>query len=214
MIKAVIFDLDGVIVDSEIAHALAEKKVLAAYGLVIDEGDWNGFKGKKLNVMMQEIIDKYRIKDVSLEQLIADKQKYNFEVIDQSVLFTDFQELIGSIQSDYAIGLATSSTALFQAAIFDKFNLHSYFRAVVNAEMVSHGKPHPEPYQLAMRKLGVEPLEVVIIEDAPAGIESGKAAGAKVVAVTHSLPSSYLRSADYVVDSLLEVKDILKRLAK
>jgi sugar-phosphatase len=73
---------------------------------------------------------------------------------------------------------------------------------VVTADSVLHGKPHPEPYQAAARILGLEPQECLVIEDAPSGVESGKAAGCKVLAVLSSHPVADLAEADWIIPSL------------
>ena len=76
---------------------------------------------------------------------------------------------------------------------------------VVTAEMVEHGKPHPEPYRLGAKLLGFSPEECLVIEDAPAGINAGKEAGCKVLAVASSHRADELSQADWVIPSLMDV---------
>ena len=77
--------------------------------------------------------------------------------------------------------------------------------------MVSKGKPDPEPYSLTISKLRLNPEDCIVIEDSDNGILSAKRAGAKVIAVTHSFGREKLKEADYIVDSLLEVKQLLEK---
>ncbi len=212
MIKAVIFDLDGVIINSEEAHVTAEKTVLAKYDLVIEDHDWSTFKGKTAAGMFQGIVEKYGVQHVSAEELVAEKEKLLSLIVSEAALFTGFQELIAALRSIYKIGLTTSSSEPLQEAIFNKFALHPWFDAVVHAGMVTKGKPHPEPYLLTMHKLGVQPADCIVIEDADNGVTSAKKAGATVIAVTHSLPKEALAHADYVVDSLQEVGECVERI--
>jgi len=85
---------------------------------------------------------------------------------------------------------------------------------MVTGDMISHGKPHPEPYLKACRLLKVHPSECLVVENAPFGIESAKRAGLYTVALTTSLPAGYLSGADHIVDCLEEIPTFIGHCSK
>ncbi len=216
MIKAIIFDMDGVIVDSEGLHVRAEKAAFNKFNLPVTENDWSGSKGRTSREFFAEMIQRYQSEannsQATSEKIIAEKLAYLRKNANGLQLYPDFKELIAFIKEKYPhTALATSSSRDELQLSLDKFNLGQYFNAVIDGDMVKYGKPHPEPYLLAMQKLNVNPENCIIIEDADNGITAGKAAGARVIALTTSLAREKLQHADYIVDNLKEVKEIFEK---
>ncbi len=212
--KAIIFDMDGVIIDSEPTHVRAEKEVFEKFNIPVQPEDWFLLKGKTDLGAFGTILEKYGIKEYTAQQLADEKMRiYPALAAGSLKLFDGFPELIAYIRPRYKTGLATSSQAMLQEAVFRQFSLQQYFDAVVNAEMVKKGKPDPEPYLLAMQKLGAAPLDSLVLEDADNGILSAKRAGARVIAVTHTLSRERLEKAhpDYIVNSLQEILELLQK---
>ena len=208
--KAVIFDMDGVIVDSEPLHVKAEKEVCRRYHVRADDADWLAFKGKTSVEIFSSIIGKYRI-NATPQQMAEDKLAIYLRMLGSVKLFAGLQNLLEYARQNYKVALVTSSRAVIQEAVFKKFGLSPFFDVVVTADIVAKGKPDPEPYALAMGKLGLNPEECIVIEDSDNGILSAKRAGAKVIAVTHSMERQKLEKADYIVDSLEEARHLLEK---
>lgn len=208
--KALIFDMDGVIVDSEPLHVKAEKEVCRKYNVAINDDDWLAFKGKTTIDIFSSIIKKYNL-NVAPAQMAEDKLVIYLKMLDSVRLFPGLHEILAYARQKYKVALVTSSRASIQEAVFKKFALSPFFNVVVTADIVSKGKPDPEPYALAISRLGLNPEECIVIEDSDNGVISAKNAGAKVIAVTHSFGKEKLKKADYIVDSLLEVKDLLEK---
>lgn len=209
-IKAVIFDMDGVIVDSESLSVASEKAVLNKHGIVIDESDWGTFKGKTTSAIFSYVIKKYHVENVTVEQMINEKFFQYMEMFDKEIsIFPQFQELINYLRPKYKIALTTSSVKEMKDRILEKFDLEKYFDVIVTGDMVSNGKPHPEPYLLTLNKLGLQGSECVVVEDSDNGITSAKEAGIKTIAVTHTFPEEKLSHADFIVDGLRDIISII-----
>ena len=131
-----------------------------------------------------------------------EKLEFFLERAPELELFEGFVELADFLKPRCQMALATSNSSEVQKAVFNKFKLHKYFASIVTSEDVLVGKPHPEAYLTAFERLGLRPGECVVVEDSVNGVKSAKAAGASVIAVTHSFPRKALREADFVVENL------------
>ncbi|MBI3632646.1 MAG: HAD family phosphatase [Candidatus Vogelbacteria bacterium] len=209
-IRAVIFDMDGVIINSEQIHVMAENFVLNKYGIFPTEKEWDSFKGKTSAGIFSQIIIEHHIEGISVEYLTGEKVDKFLEMMLAAdiELFDGLVDLINDLSVRFSLALSTSSHSRIQKVIFDRFDLHKYFSVVVTGDMIKIGKPDPEPYLLAIDKLGVPADSCVVIEDSVNGVASAKSAGAKVVAVTHSFSANMLHQADVIVDSLSAIREI------
>lgn len=212
-ITAVIFDCDGVLVDSEPLHYQAFQQVLLPLGLAHDYQDYvqhyigfddrdafvEVFKNAERPLGDNELTDLITAKDRALQQIVA-KGVTSFPGV---VAFV--KELIA-----YGLPLAVASGSLRHEV--DKFlealGLAAAFPVRVTASDVKHSKPDPETYLLALQRLvdsfaltDVEPRSCVAIEDTPTGIQSAKGAGLFTIAVAHSYPNEQLLDADHVLKS-------------
>lgn len=209
-LKAIIFDMDGVIVDSEALSVASEKSVLDKNGIVIDEADWATFKGKTSVAIFSFIIEKYNLKNLDPIKMREEKIGYYMDLFEKEIsMFTGFMELINYLRPKYRIALTTSSGKDIQDRVFSRFDLHKYFDEIVTSDLVTNGKPHPEPYLLTLEKLGLCGDECVAVEDSDNGVTSAKSAGIKTVAVTHTFPKEKLAHSDFIVNNLLEIKNLV-----
>ena len=208
MIKAVIFDFNGVIVDDEALHDEAFVSVWKKeMGIILTDDDLEKLIiGRTDREGMQNIAEKYGVPadiDYMIEQKKLGYQKLATDLQPQKGLI----ELLNKISGKVKIGLVTSALRLEVLRIMDLFNLGNYFEAVITGEDVEKGKPHPEPYLNAAKALGVRPDECIVIEDSPVGIWSAKNAGMYCVAIrTKVFNASELYRADKMVNSLNEIK--------
>jgi HAD superfamily hydrolase (TIGR01509 family) len=209
-VKAVIFDMDGVIVDSEPLSVASEKATLDTYGIKIDPEDWSTFKGKTSLSIFNSIIDKYGVKDLTAQEMRQEKMAHYARLFEDMIsVYPEFADLIEYLRPKYTIILTTSSGSDVQKKIFDRFDLHEYFDHIITGDMVSNGKPHPEPYLLTLSKAGLHADDCIVIEDSDNGVTSAKGAGIRTIAVTHTFPEHKLSHSDFIVDGLAKIKELL-----
>src|SRR3989344_6853803 len=131
MIKGIIFDMDGVIIDSEPAHMQAEKDLFKRYNVPVQDDDWGSMQGRTDLDIFSSILDKYSVSHVTAQELLEEKVKIYPKYAGHIILFPGFDGLIRYLKPRYKIALATSSIAAFQQQAFDKFGLHRYFQEIV-----------------------------------------------------------------------------------
>ena len=209
--RAVLFDLDGTLVDSERENV--ESVVLAARRWQVELGaEMRKFiVGHSWNEIHARIQREYGIQ-VEMGVLIA------AAVEEKRALFAThgYQALPGALAlvrhlcGGVGLAIASGSSRVEVQETIAGIGLTECFQYLLGAEDYSQGKPHPEPYQTAMRLLGVAPRACIVIEDAEPGILSGKAAGAHVIAVRRANWMGYDQSAaDVIVDTLEQIDDDL-----
>jgi HAD superfamily hydrolase (TIGR01509 family) len=206
-VRAALFDFDGVLVDSEPLHFGVLRDALAPEGIHIDEDEYRRTYlayDDRGSIRLALEINGLGWDPDRLERILARKVAA-FEALIPSVpFFPGARELVRSLAREVPVGIASGALRAEIEAILRGGGLLDSFAAVVGADDVTQGKPHPEPYLTAMARLGpgLEPKECVAFEDSMPGVAAARAAGMKVVAVTNSFPRAKLSAADRVVDSL------------
>ncbi len=202
-IKAVIFDFDGVLVDSMQHHVDAWQSVFREYGITLTPQEILEREGEKARLTTRSIARNHGIElnDDEVERLIRKKRK-----IYRSNAQRRIRPLARTVVADcrhrgYKTAIVTGSVRdnLEWALPPEELEL---FDVIITADAVRLGKPHPEPYLSAAEKLGVSPQECLVIENAPLGIRSAKAAGMQCIAITTTLPADHLREADWIITDL------------
>ncbi|MBI3034181.1 HAD family phosphatase [Candidatus Woesearchaeota archaeon] len=213
MIKAVIFDMDGVIIDSEPLHFAAYKKVLERHGKTITADVYKKWFGIQPRVTLRHFLgidDEEKLKELALEKdsYFRESVRRDLKPINGSV------ELLHKIKSlGYKVALATAATQGNADLILGKLSLGNFFDAVVTAADTKKGKPDPEVFIKAAEKLNAKPDECVIVEDSKHGIQAARNAGMKCIAVATTHKPDELAIADIVVNSIMEIKlSMLKEL--
>lgn len=213
-IKALIFDMDGVIVESEPIHEKAEMEVCREFGMEVSKSEWDGFRGKKLEDIFSYASQKYGTGNEPIERMIERKiELYLSYALQEMKMVEGVYEFLEKLKDSqkYAYALTTSGRRVQQDKILEKFNLTDFFQTMVTAEDVKNGKPHPEPYAITVKKLSMQPEECLVIEDSDNGILSAKAAGCLACGITTSFSREHLNSngADMVVVDFYELAKIL-----
>jgi beta-phosphoglucomutase family hydrolase len=213
MIKAVIFDMDGVIVDSEPIHIEAEKQVLLKHGVKITTEELRTYTGTTAEFEFNDLIRKYEL-DTTAKTLFDEKEVIMFRLLEERTEPTKgVIDLIKELkQEGFKLGIATSGHRKLAHYYLRRLGLESFFDTVVCAEDITRSKPDPEIFLKAAQRLGIEPSECVAIEDAKFGVEAAKRAGMR--AVGYRNPSSGnqdLSKADWIVSnfSKLDLKGLL-----
>ena len=200
-IKAILFDMDGVVLDSEKLYSLSEKKLLAKYGVKFDDSDWLKIKGCTEKEFYDLIYSKFRI-DIPRDELINEGRDFLKNIFTERLNYMDgFHKAYLKLNQDYKLALVTSTGPELVNHIDKILDLYSKFDLIINSSDTILHKPNPEPYLLAIDKLGIHPHETIVIEDSIQGIKAGKEAGCLVIALEGSLEKRYLNEADYIISS-------------
>ncbi len=205
MAAAVIFDMDGVLLDSEPLHYEAVRRLLAEQGIDFPLEDYYRYLGTTLTTTWDDLSSRHPI-TMSFE---AFESRYNADVLAHyqagAPLIVGARDLAQRLQSaGVPIAVASSSHRLWVDAALEGANLRQYFTQTTAGDEVSEGKPSPEIYLKAASKLGVKPSDCIAIEDAPAGVESARAAGMRVALVRSPLTDDLDLAADWQVDDLTQ----------
>lgn len=213
MIEAVIFDMDGVLTNTVPLNMKARQSVCFEIGLIINEDDFPHLTGVTDHYAFNYLLKKYRINH-SIEELIEKKVQYFVTLIEEASLFYGTLSVLKTLKSSYTLALTTSSLKRQQVLLFEHFKLTPFFELVISGEDISRSKPDPQPYQHTIQQLSVQPDHCLVIEDAINGIVSAKAAGARVVAVTHTHSREELHQVhpDLIVDRLEEIIPLINEL--
>jgi HAD superfamily hydrolase (TIGR01509 family) len=204
-VAAVIFDLDGVIVDSEPYSMQALVDVLREHGIEPTPAELGNSYGRKITEDLAEYFARHRV-TADLAAAIARKRARYYELAAGRLApFPGVLGLLGRVRArGYRLALASSGDPDKVAFSMAALGLDGRFDAVVTGDEIVHSKPHPDIYLMAARRLGVDPRRCVAIEDAPSGVLAAKRAGMRCVAVTTSVSRAQLEGADLVVGSLAD----------
>lgn len=205
-LKAVLLDMDGVVVDGMPFHLRAWKEAFSAVGIEVSDIDIYRREGMDGLETVQETS---REKGVTLTPEVQRRVNESKDRILNEIFQVRFipgsLELIQKLKArGLRLALVTGTRGKVVSRIL-KEGLDGYFSVVITAESVERKKPAPDPYLKAVELLGLRKEECLVIENAPAGITSAKRAGLRCLAITTSLPESYLKEADAVLADLKEV---------
>jgi HAD superfamily hydrolase (TIGR01509 family) len=206
--SAIIFDLDGVIIDSETVHNAAVAAAMAAHGVNLPPAIFAEYLGIPDEVFLEHASQTYLDGRVSAAELLADKQRLFLQSEDQVTAIPGAVDFIREVRGRVTrLALVTSSLRHNQELAFAKFGLRPLFDVVVTAEDVTQAKPHPEPYLTAVVRLGIPAGECLVIEDSLHGLASARAAGCRTLGLATSYAPEALAAAgaDMVCTSYDEV---------
>ena len=187
MIKAVIFDLDGVIVDTAHYHYLAWKRLAKELGFDLTLEQNELLKGVSRIKSLEIILDLggISLSEAEKDRIANKKNGWFVEYVNEmkpDEIFPGVKEMLKSIRSK-GIKVALASSSKNAPRVIQLLNIENEFDAIVDGTMIVHSKPDPEIFLLAASKLGVAPSACVVFEDAEAGVEAALAAGMKCVGV-------------------------------
>lgn len=219
MPKAVLFDMDGVLYDTMPRHAKAWHTTMRKFGINMPEllaFELEGMRGVEIVQMLAKQQLNRRLTDDEAQRMYETKGKA-FAAMGEAVKMAGVEELMRQIKADgLRIGIVTGSG---QRTLLDK--LEQSFSGLIEAQYVvtsfdvKRGKPAPDPYLMGLEKVGVQPQEAVVIENAPLGVRAAVAAGIFTIAVnTGPLPESSLAAegADLVFPTMTALRDSWKSL--
>jgi HAD superfamily hydrolase (TIGR01509 family) len=204
--RSVVFDLDGILVDTEPIFEEAARRQLARRGLAWSPDVARAMMGTPARQAFEFFRDHHKLRE-PVPALIAESSALFYAVLGSNParLMPGVHELLDRLESQgIPKAIATSSTASYIDVVFAPHGLLNRFAFVLTCEDVTNGKPHPEVYEKAAARLGHTPAEMVVIEDSIHGVSAAKAAGAQCIAVPHArVRAEDLHLADLIVEGLL-----------
>jgi beta-phosphoglucomutase len=202
-IAAVIWDMDGVLADTATHHLLAWQETFARRGIKFTEEDFKRGFGIWNDAIIKNTLGEQTTK-AEIEAIAREK-----EATFRHIIGKDIKPLPGALELlktlyDHGIRMAIASSTTIEniRLIVGSLGIARYFQAVITGHDVTEGKPSPQVFLLAARRLGAEPKNCIVFEDAVAGVKAAKSAGMYCVAVTNTHPGEKLNEADLIVDSL------------
>ena len=217
MLSAVIFDLDGVLADSEPWWNEIDATLLAEYGVTY-RGEYHQ---NVVGVSYQLAVEFYKKVfglSVPTDELMRRRGEIATEFFANRVgLFPNVEEVLEELrQMKLHLAVATSSVSASARPFLDRHQLTEFFEVIVTGEEVERGKPAPDIYLCAAEKLNVSAEKCLVVEDSLSGIAAGKAAKMRVAAIPDRRfvdPSKYQKAADYVLNSVKELPTLIRKLA-
>jgi beta-phosphoglucomutase len=210
--KAVIWDLDGTLIDSSAHHWEAWRGVMQAEGFHFTYEQFVEDFGQRNDEILRHRLRGNLSEEEVIRIALRKEELYRAAVRTKGIeLLPGVQFWLEYLQTNgWGQALGTSAPRGNIEAIFDVLGLQHFFAAVSSSEDVQHGKPHPDVFLAAAHKLNVEPYNCIVIEDAPAGIEAGRRAGMKTIGVQTTHPAL---QGDFTVQSLTDLpRDYFERL--
>lgn len=206
MEMAVIFDLDGVLVDSSLFHRESWRVVGRERGFeMTDELFWRTFGMPNRQIL--PLLFGRELPDDEVAELSERKEAvYRELAAGRMQPLPGATELVRAVAgAGFRVALGSSTPMSNIRVVLDALGIREYFEQIVCSDDVTHGKPHPEVFLKAAQRLGVEPNQCVVIEDAVVGVQAARAAGMRCLAVATTHPADKLHEADRVVLDLTYV---------
>ena len=208
----VIFDMDGVIIDSEHLHAVTKVQAIRSFGVDVSGDDLNlqNYVGRSAKSFFSDVIAKYPELGDDWEVLAKKKHELYQKILREDPDLEPIDgitELLARLKENgYKIGLGSSSVMANVQLVLTRFGIIDYFDAIAAGSEVENAKPAPDVYLLAASRLGVAPENCTVVEDAGAGVMAAKAAGMRCIAIKNPNSGEQdLSKADVIIDSYEEI---------
>ncbi|MBN1646768.1 MAG: HAD family hydrolase [Spirochaetales bacterium] len=203
--KAVIFDMDGVLVNSEPHHFAIEKEIFASLGFSLDESELKTYVGMSLVKFWTGMKERFSLRQ-SIEELIENDSRVRisyFEALDHLDPIDGIRELLsGLAAAGIKIALASSSHRAMIDIVLKKLGLGRYFVFIISGHEIEHGKPAPDIFLKSAEAMGLEPVDCLVIEDSRNGVKAANAAGMPCVGFRNPDSGDQdLTTAQLVIDS-------------
>jgi len=208
MIKAVIFDMDGLLIDSEPFWRMSQKNLFSKRGINLNEDDFESFMGKRIDEVVAIIFSRFPNQDKTQEETAEEIVNGVIELVqEKGIALSGVKKTLEDLKKqNYKIGLASSSNLKIIKAVLKKLDIESYFEVVHSAQFEEYGKPHPQIFISTAKMLGVPPSECLVLEDSFHGVIAALAANMKCIAIPDTKANNLARFvvADQVLKSMTD----------
>ena len=207
--KAFLFDMDGVLIDSEPIHTRVKRETLLHFGLDA-EIDFSAYMGRTSKILFSDAIEKAGRMELTPSMLADYKHERYLDILKNDDAIHPIEgarELLLRLSEEHIpMALASSSARQVIEAVLDKFGFRQYFDSVLSGADLPASKPAPAVYRISAERLGEKPSCCVVLEDAASGVAAAKAAGMRCIAFRNPNSGEQdLSRADWIVDSLKEI---------
>ena len=206
MIKAVIFDMDGLLIDSEPFWRISQKNLFSKRGINLNENDFESFMGKRIDEVVAIIYSRYPNQAKTQAETAVEIVDGVIDLVNErGLVLPGVIKTLETLQKqNYKIGLASSSNLRIIKSVLKKLKIESYFEVVHSAQFEEYGKPHPQIFISTAKMLGVSPSECIVMEDSFHGVIAALAASMKCVAIPDTKANNLKRFviADKVLESM------------
>jgi HAD superfamily hydrolase (TIGR01509 family) len=209
MFQAIIFDMDGLMVDTEPLYWEVARQLAMAHGTSVADRTLRQMMGRSRIDSMRIFASDCNIKSCTAEELLVEREKLMLQRYAQGVEpMSGLHDILERFHGKLKLAVATSSPKKFTDALLPSLGVAQYFDAIQTGDEITYGKPDPEIYLKAMQKLRATPKQCIVLEDSHAGALSGHRAGAYVIAVpSHLTESEDFSFADSRVANLSDASD-------
>lgn len=206
--KAVIFDMDGVLVDSQPYHFKADIDTMAEYGVIKDQKFYEAFAGTLTSDRMRILKDLFKL-DIPVEEMVKKREDMILEIMAREDIkpVSGIPEFLKSIKNrGLKTAVASSSGYDLIGLILSRLGISEYFDSITSGNDVKRGKPDPDVFLLAAERIGVNPRDCFVVEDSENGVKAAKSAGMKALGYINPT-SGYqcLDMADFITDDFKKV---------
>ena len=206
--KAVIFDMDGVLVDSQPYHFKADIDTMAEYGVIKDQKFYEAFAGTLTSDRMRILKDLFKL-DIPVEEMVKKREDMILEIMAREDIkpVSGIPEFLKSIKNrGLKTAVASSSGYDLIGLILSRLGISEYFDSITSGNDVKRGKPSPDIFLLAAEKIGAEPSKCLVVEDSENGVRAAKAAGMKALGyINPTSGNQCLDMADFITDDFKKV---------
>ena len=212
MFKAIIFDMNGVIINDEELHAMAFSRVLSQFGVMLSRED-KDYKeiclGRTDREGFEVLIERFGITE-DINELLRQKAEEYLKLVKGNIKsYPGVLELVHKLKDDFMLALVTGAIRQEAELTLKYFKIKDCFKVTITGDDTINGKPDPEPYIRAVEYLHISPDDCVIIEDSSIGVESAKRAGIECIAVLTTHQKEDLTKADFIAKDFKEVEEYI-----
>lgn len=199
--EGILFDMDGVLIDSEPIHIQKWREVLKVYGIETIVSWFDKFVGVPDEEVASEIVKKYELNKPPHELLEEKRLKYRQFIEFELPSSPQLIEAISSLQH-YKLAVVTASKKSDAELITCKIGVNALFQVILGGDEIQNNKPSPEIYLKAIEELGISPNTGIAVEDSTPGVQAAKNAGLYVIGIKNSMVQQNLKTADHICDNI------------
>jgi beta-phosphoglucomutase-like phosphatase (HAD superfamily) len=215
VIEALIFDMDGVLIDSMHLHALAWKNAFMEIGIPIDEKDIFALEGENDAGIVKRVLGTNETGSVDMESILTTVPVRKHQLFDRDsvTLFNGIDDVLRQIRGKFRLAVVSGSDRMIVEMMMDTY-FPGIFDVIVSGDDTENGKPAPDPYNKAVEMLGVSKDNCIVVENAILGVESAKNAGIFTIGVPTYITRKELGNADIVLHDHEELSRFIELLTR